>query len=88
MSLYFIDWVNHKRYGNPDEPGDYLCAFSDGKIEVMRYDGSDDSFWTLKYVFNDKTMLTHWAEILPELHPDYDPSPETQEEVTRVGGFG
>lgn len=75
MSLYFIDWVNIDNHGQPDEEGPYYCAFSDGTIEVMTWMPEDD--WT-KPIVNDVTV-THWAEVLPEHHPDYDPSTETQE---------
>ena len=79
-----IDWVDLKRYGPPDEEGNYLCAFSDGDIQTITYNGPDDKFWDK----DNKFQMTHWAVITPEMHPDYDPSPETQEEVTRIGGWG
>ena len=87
MSIY-IDWVDKKRYGNPDESGMYLCAFSDGTIETMHYTGEDDFVWSDKFRFINDAYLSHWAVIMPEMHPDYDPSPENQEDVTRIGGWG
>ena len=82
-----IDWVDKKRYGNPDESGMYLCAFSDGTVETINYLGDDDDFWSETFLYAN-CQMTHWAEIPPELHPDYDPSPENQEDVTRIGGWG
>ena len=88
MSIYFIDWVDVKRYGFPDDEGAYLCAFTDGTIETLRHfpgeEGASGSYWNQK----SSTHVSHWAEITPELHPDYDPSPEEQEDVTRIGGWG
>ena len=88
MSIYFIDWVSLSRYGTPDEEGMYLCAFTDNTIETLKFypgeEGTSGSFWNQEM----DPHVCHWAEILPEHHPDYDPSPVEQEDVTRIGGWG
>ena len=44
----------------PDEPGDRLCGFSDGAVEVMDIDVDmiNDGGWRLMGV-----RLTHWADV-------------------------
>ena len=81
-----FDWIEIKRYGLPDEPGNYLCAFSDNTIETCHYWGTDDTFWTGKGPGPYK--VTHFCVIEDNWHPDYDPSPDDQEDVTRIGGWG
>lgn len=86
--MELFDWVDLKRYGPPDESGEYLCAFNDNTIETCSYTGVDDIFWHGNQSVRGPYKVLYWCEIKPEWHPDYDPSPETQEEVTRIGGWG
>ncbi|MDX1429935.1 MAG: hypothetical protein R3282_06590, partial [Rhodothermales bacterium] len=81
-----IDWQDTRKIGPPDEPGFYLLAWSDGSMEILEFD-EDDLDGRVGYFFDvtHKLCATHWSYWPAEVHPNHDPSPETQEDVTRVG---
>ena len=62
-----IEWVelDDEPGTMPDEPGDRLCAFSDGGVEVMEIDAEiiQDGYWELMGVW-----LTHYADV--PAHPN------------------
>lgn len=65
-----MNWTDNKRWGPPDAPGMYLCAFSDGTIETFplgedEVELEDCTFWRVPGFKG--TIITHWAE-LPK-HP-------------------
>jgi hypothetical protein len=62
-----FDWVDLNKYGTPDEPGMYLCAFNDNTIETCHYTGTDDTFWTGEQT--GPLGITHWCIIEDDWHP-------------------
>jgi hypothetical protein len=54
------DWVDLKKHGLPNDEGDYLVVYSDGEMQVTRfeYGGEDDWLYPMNTV-----RITHWCAL-------------------------